>query len=213
LADEFADQLDLKIDKKEITNADFGPQGKHPSLIAKLHGDSTVNYYMRIIINGPYYSMMFCKPGKSDEHDRFFSSFKIESPDYAEGFEEVKDTSMHFRVMSFPEKDKSNLSRLMREQMRGYISEDDDFDSYSPSKTQNRTFNSPESRSSIFVTTTKYNPFYYVESTDAFWKVRIASLNPHKRMLISGQKNYQKDSLDITELTLTDTASTRGYTC
>lgn len=204
LVNEFAETNEMKVLSKEITNADCGLVGKHPSILATLEKDSAKSF-VRVVINGQNYHFLFCKPGTADQHEKYFNSFRLEPMKYAKSFEEVVDTSLDFKVNSYPDKG-NTLAKFMGSRDFG-----GDFDNnYNSEKIKRRTFKSPITNENILVTCTKYNPFYSSKNSDTFWKYRINDLNDDTSLVVTHKEFSVKDSIETMSLTLTDTASTRG---
>jgi uncharacterized protein YbaP (TraB family) len=210
LAEEFADQVEFTVENKKFSHDDIGLGGMHPALTATLKKDST-KYFIRILIDGPHYNLLCCKPGNKDQHDRYLSSFKLEPMQYREAFEELSDTSMHFRVNTFHEEAQS-LSSRYENLYRKFDHSEDAFD-YGRDETRTRLFNSPLTNEYIKLTYKKFNVFYQSKDRDKFWKSQLEDINEDTSMIISSKKIFQKDSMDVMTFTLTDTACTRGIYC
>ena len=211
LAYRFATQFDWEISDKKFGYSDFGGNGAHPYLDATMGKDGKT-YYVRVIINGPFYNLMACKPGANDFHERYFTSFRIQPLNYQKPFEEVKDTALHFSVQTFPEK--SNLLSRVNE-MFNYKSRSDKSESYfyNDVDVKSRTFVSPDTREEISLKAYHYGPFYSSKSSEKFWKARLKRINKDSTMIAHVIGPEERDSITTYSVLLTDTGSTRGIKC
>ncbi|MBU6341211.1 MAG: TraB/GumN family protein [Bacteroidetes bacterium] len=97
----------------ETISAQFSKSGLKSNLVrlspyptqdfSFLSDRNNAHYFMRLVIDGPFYYLLGCwgKSGKSPE--AFFNSFEIMPFRYGD-FEEIKDTVLHYTVQAFAKK-------------------------------------------------------------------------------------------------------------
>lgn len=151
-------------------------------------------------IKGDEYYLLGIVTSNPEEANRYFNSFKIKLPKYHETFSTVKDTALFFTTISpvKPPKFVVNSNGYTKKEIKPY-------NAYNK-----RSVYQNKNNEAIAVQLNKSHDFLMFTSIDSVWALR-KKLYAQKRFTITHEKiSYNPKGYSELQLTLTDTASTRG---
>ncbi len=191
---------DLKVDLKKVSFSDF----THNSLRSKVSTNPANNTYLHVYTTfkrGDYYLLGIVT--QDDEKARqYFNSFKTKSAKYHEPFKTVRDTAMLFKTVTTVKPIK------FVENSQHYFTGKNKPKNYSAYN--KKTIYQNKNNEAVSVTLNKSHDFLMFENIDSVWALR-KRLYAKKRFIIAQEKDstHSNDTYEL-NLTLTDTASTRG---
>lgn len=150
---------------------------------------------------GDYY-LMGIVTKNDDEAKRYFDSFKLKKPEYTEAFKTVRDTAMLFSTVT-----SVKPVKFVENSQNYYTGENKPKDYSAFNK---KTIYQNKNNEAISVTLNKSHDFLMFDNIDSVWSLR-KKLYAKKRFVVFKEKDSMR-SKGVYELnlTLTDTASTRG---
>ena len=158
-------------------------------------------HLMTAIRRGEYYLLgILTEYGK--EAEEFFESFRLKSPTYKEAFETVVDTALYFSTKSTVKPPK------FVESSNSYYSGAPETKAYDPfhKKTVYRNKNDE----AITIELNKTHDFLMFSALDSAWALRKKMYAYKQFNVMNEQQRTTPEGYQEMQLTLTDTASTRG---
>lgn len=189
---------DLKL--KDVSFADF----KDNALTSKAVIDIDSKTYLHLkttFKRGDYYLLGIVTKNEDEAH-AFFDSFRLKKPVYTEEFKTVRDTAMLFSTVT------SIQPVKFVEDSQNYYSGENKPKAYSAFN--KKTIYQNKNNEAISVELNKSHDFLMFTHIDSVWALR-KKIYANKRFHIYKEKDSMrsKDEYEL-NLTLTDTASTRG---
>lgn len=186
---------DLKLDG---TYNDF----KNNSLNSFAVIDTSTNKKLHLFtkLKGEDYYLLGIVSDDEQKVKAYFNSFKINSPKYQESFSVVKDTALFFSTVSSvkPPKFVVNSNNYNKK-------EDKPYNGYTK-----KTVYQNKNNEAVAVQLNKSHDFLMFPSIDSIWTLR-KKLYANKKFEIKNEsRNTTPEGIEEFQLTLTDTASTRG---
>ncbi|MGF1559456.1 MAG: TraB/GumN family protein [Flavobacteriaceae bacterium] len=191
----FYQDLELKPDYDEV---------RKNTLSSKAIIDSTLGTYLHLksVFKGNEYYLLGIVTNNDTYATNYFESFKIKPPEYTEKFETVTDTALFFTTVTSvkPVKFVENSSN--------YYSGEGKPKAYSAFN--KKTIYQNKNNEAISVELNKSHDFLMFANIDSVWALR-KKIYADKRFIIFNEKQRMiTEDLYELDLTLTDTASTRG---
>lgn len=188
---------DLKL---KPTYREAGPE----SLVSQAVYDAIDGRYLHLkttVRRGDYYLLgILTDDGKKAEE--YFASFRINPSDYQEAFQKVRDTALYFHTIS-PVK-----APKFVESSQSYFRGRQRTKSYAPYS--KKTVYQNKNDEAITVELTKSHDYLMLPGIDSVWALRKKQY-AHKKFIIHSEKAYSSpEGYEELQLTLTDTASSRG---
>jgi len=187
----------------KLTNVSFDDI-KDTALTSKviLDSDSNTHLYLKTTFKRGDYYLMGIVTKNEEKAKQYFDSFKLKKPTYAKAFKTVRDTAMLFSTVT------SVKPVKFVENSQNYYPGENKPQDYSAFN--KKTIYQNKNNEAISVTLNKSHDFLMFANIDSVWSLR-KKLYAKNRFVIF----KEKDSMRSTEeyelnLTLTDTASTRG---
>ena len=187
----------------KLTNVSFN-KVEHNALISKVVMDSVSNTYLHLkttFKRGDYYLMGIVTKNE-EEAKQYFNSFKLKKPTYSEAFKTVRDTAMLFSTVT-----SVKPVEFVENSQNYYTGEDKPKDYNAFNK---KTIYQNKNNEAISVSLNKSHDFLMFANIDSVWALR-KKIYAKNRFVIFKEKDStrSKDEYEL-NLTLTDTASTRG---
>ncbi len=151
--------------------------------------------------HGDYY-MMGALTKYDDEAADFFDSFKIKDPAYREEFRRVIDTALHFSTVTSVKPPK------FVENSNNYFNGRKKLKSYSPYN--KKTVYQNKNNDAVTVVLNKSHDFLMLQSIDSVWAMRKKIYSNKRFNIIKEKAGISSEGHHELQLTLTDTASSRG---
>ncbi|WP_405268060.1 TraB/GumN family protein [Cellulophaga sp. Ld12] len=151
-------------------------------------------------IKGDEYYLLGILTTKDEDASNYFDSFKIKPTIYKETFSKVKDTALFFTTITSikPPKFVVNSNGYNKKEIKPY-------NAYTK-----RSVYQNKNNEAITVQLNKSHDFLMFSSIDSVWSLR-KKLYAHKKFKTSHEKiTHGENGYSEFEITLTDTASTRG---
>ncbi|WP_165749812.1 TraB/GumN family protein [Cellulophaga sp. Z1A5H] len=189
----FYQDLELKGVYKEFNHNSLKSSAVTDSLSGK-------KLHLMTKIKGEDYYLLGISTTDTEEAKAYFNSFTLKAPKYHETYSMVKDTALFFTTIApvKPPKFVVNSNGYTKKDIKPY-------DAYSK-----RTVYQNKNNEAITVQLNKSHDFLMFTSIDSVWSLR-KKLYSYKRFNITHEKISQNPKgYSELQLTLTDTASTRG---
>ncbi|WP_430907297.1 TraB/GumN family protein [Maribacter sp. 2-571] len=202
------DSFELKqIQKRFYQDLDIVPQYdafKGSTLTSQALIDTVAQkrLYLKTAFKGGDYYLMGCVTDTESVAGDYFDSFKIKTPSYTKAFQTVVDTAMFFRTKSTvkPPKFVENSSQYLKGRNRP-----------KPYAAFNKkTIYQNKNNEAISVVLNKSHDFMMFPDIDSVWALRKKFYSNELFVVSKEKRNAFDDGRYELELTLTDTASTRG---
>ncbi|MCK0190538.1 TraB/GumN family protein [Arenibacter sp. F20364] len=178
------------FDGQSLTSsAKFGPKG-----LQKL--------YLKTIIQENNYYLLGSLTNDSTDAKQFFDSFKIKQPKYTEEFKKVLDTALFFSTISpiDPPKFVENSNNYYERHKKPKP-----YSAYTKKSVYQNKNNE-----AILVTVNKAHDFLMFPNIDSVWQLRRKLYRQNTFNIIREDRPKYNEKYHEINLTLTDTASTRG---
>ena len=158
--------------------------------------------YLKTIIRENNYYLLGSITKDSSEAQHYFSSFKIREPNYTEEFKKIKDTAMFFSTISpvDPPKFVENSNNYYERHKKPKP-----YSAYTK-----KTVYQNKNNEAILVTVNKAHDFLMFPSIDSVWLLRRKLYRQNTFNIIREERPRYNEKYHEINLTLTDTASTRG---
>ncbi|MBU2997615.1 TraB/GumN family protein [Cellulophaga baltica] len=186
-----------KLEVKPVYN-----QFKNNSLLSSAIIDTLTNKKLHLYtkLKGENYYLLGMISSNSNEAIKYFSSFKIKNPKYTEAYTQVKDTALFFSTVTSvkPPKFVANSNSYQKKDIKPY-------NAYSK-----KTIYQNKNNEAVHVQLNKSHDFLMFPNIDSIWKLRKKLYSNKKFNIKNVITKSNDDGFDVLELTLTDTASTRG---
>jgi uncharacterized protein YbaP (TraB family) len=164
--------------------------------------DSLTNKKLHLFtqLKGDDYYLLGMVTSNNNEASSYFNSFKIKTPNYTETFSKVKDTALFFSTVTSvkPPKFVANSNSYQNKEVKPY-------DAYSK-----KTVYQNKNNEAIAVQLNKSHDLLMFPSIDSIWTLREKLYTKQEFNIVNSSKKITKEGYDEFQLTLTDTASTRG---
>ena len=176
-------------DQSLISSAKFDPSG-----LQKL--------YLKTIIWGNNYYLLGTVTKDSTEAQHYFDSFKIREPNYTEEFKKIQDTAMFFSTISpiDPPKFVENSNNYYERHKKPKP-----YNAYTK-----KSVYQDKNNEAILVTVNKAHDFLMFPNIDSVWLLRRKLYRQNTFNIIREERPPYNEKYHELNLTLTDTASTRG---
>lgn len=189
---------DLKL--KSVTYNDF----KNNSLTSKVRLDSSsnTNLYLKTTFKRGDYYLMGIVTENDKQAKQYFESFKLKKASYTRVFKTVRDTAMLFSTIT------SVKPIKFVENSKNYytgINKPKDHSAYTK-----RTIYQNNNNEAISVELNKSHDLLMFPNADSVWALRKKIYAKKRFIIFKEQKTKHKNGEFELNLTLTDTASTRG---
>ncbi|NAS10855.1 TraB/GumN family protein [Poritiphilus flavus] len=169
---------------------------------SKLDPKSRKSLHLNTVFRRGDYYLMGVLTEDPEEASSYFSSFKLNDPSYSKAFEKIRDTALFFTTVSPVEPPKFVESSNNYYQGR---SKPKPYDAYTK-----KTRYTNKNDESIAVELTKSHDFLMFKTIDSVWALRKKQYAKKKLCIQEECTAKPSDGLYELQLTLTDTASTRG---
>lgn len=204
LIEKYLDELD--IDSSDIT---IDETAKMPTATASALNAKDQKMDIKVVISGPFYYLLSAVNATETDRNKFFDSFKIGSFKYVFPYETMRDSTLLFSVNSnylYPTEFNDTYKKAyeVKQKNEDKTKKDNSFESSSES----RTYYS-ENFERIEVEAFKYHDYSEYENIDSLW---IEQKRYYEKDLTLAIKNYEtrkENGLEIMEISLTDTSSSR----
>lgn len=180
-----------------------------PALDAVYYDSDSLHFvHARYFLKGENY---YCLSRYSTENIPpvvFYKSFSFTDTHFLEALEPLEDSTLWFTCNSFPENpsafdNMASLSGFMEMDL------DDDGVDFSPTFTE-KTLVNRDTGEEVFVKAKRYGRFTTFTDLGQLWEEEMLNLSEDSSLVVTGKELSRKDSLDVLEVLLTDTNSTRG---
>ncbi|MBU2905026.1 TraB/GumN family protein [Arenibacter algicola] len=188
---------DLKLDPEYGT---FDDQSLTSS--AKFDPSGLQKLYLKTVIWGNNYYLLGTVTKDSTEAQHYFDSFKIREPNYTEEFKKIQDTAMFFSTISpvDPPKFVENSNNYYERHKKPKP-----YNAYTK-----KSVYQDKNNEAILVTVNKAHDFLMFPNIDSVWLLRRKLYRQNTFNIIREERPPYNEKYHELNLTLTDTASTRG---
>ncbi|MEQ9581657.1 MAG: TraB/GumN family protein, partial [Arenibacter sp.] len=169
---------------------------------AKFDPSGLQRLYLKTIIWKNNYFLLGSATKDSTEARQYFNSFKIREPNYTEEFKKVRDTAMFFSTISpvDPSKFVENSNNYYERHKKPKP-----YSAYTK-----KTVYQNKNNEAILVTVNKAHDFLMFPNIDSVWLLRRKLYRQNTFNIIREERPQYNEKYHEINLTLTDTASTRG---
>ena len=188
---------DLKLEPQ------FGPfDDQSLASSAKFDPNGVQKLYLKTIIRGNNYYLLGNVTKDSIEAQHYFDSFKIREPNYTEEFKKIQDTALFFSTISpvdpppFVENSNNYYERHKKPKP---------YNAYTK-----KSVYQDKNNEAILVTVNKAHDFLMFPNIDSVWLLRKKLYRQNTFNIIREDRPPYNKKYHELNLTLTDTASTRG---
>lgn len=188
---------DLKLEPE------YGPfDGQSLSSSAKFDPTGLKRIYLKTIIWENNYYLLGSVTKDSTEAQQYFDSFKIKEPNYTEEFKKIQDTALFFSTLSpvDPPKFVENSNNYYERHKKPKP-----YSAYTKKSIYQNVNNE-----AILVTVNKAHDFLMFPNIDSVWQLRRKLYRQNTFNIIREERPKYHEKYHEINLTLTDTASTRG---
>jgi len=188
---------DLKLD------AEYG-KFKSNSLISKARFNAGKNEFLHLktVFKQSDYYLLGVLSTDENKANEFFNSFKINEPIFKEPFLQVRDTALYFTTKSTVKPPKFVENSTVFHQYKKKLKPHDGY--------EKKTVYQNKNNETITVELKKSHDYLMFPAIDSVWALR-KKIYAHNKFKISNEKSsVNKKGFYELQLTLTDTASTRG---
>ena len=188
---------DLKLEPE------YGPfDGQSLSSSAKFDPTGLNRLYLKTIIWENNYYLLGSVTKDSTEAQQYFDSFKIKEPNYTEEFKKIQDTALFFSTISpvDPPKFVENSNNYYERHKKPKP-----YSAYTKKSIYQNVNNE-----AILVTVNKAHDFLMFPNIDSVWLLRRKLYRQNTFNIIREERPKYNEKYHEINLTLTDTASTRG---
>jgi len=187
----------------KLTGASFNEvEGNTLTSKAMIDAASNTQLHLKTTFKRGDYYLMGILTKNEDEAKQYFNSFKLTKPSYADSFKTVRDTAMLFSTVTTVKPMK------FVENSQNYYTGENKPKAYNAFN--KKTIYQNKNNEAISVTLNKSHDFLMFANIDSVWNLR-KKLYAKNRFIIFDEKESanSKEEYEL-NLTLTDTASTRG---
>ncbi|MBN2745292.1 MAG: TraB/GumN family protein [Bacteroidales bacterium] len=220
-----AEQFFLKMGLDTV-KAQFVTKNNRPLAQAEGHlKDSTKAVKVNVISNGSYYFLLCAIGNNQEKSEKFFSSFKIDSPNYLFDFVEKTDSATMIKVTSnYLIPSKYEYSRMVAYDKRD--KKNDTEDKSFKEKTKQKIFIS-ENYERVIVNMEKMHIYDYFDNIDSLWNFKIneilavsynsrksytysqSNTKPEANFVLLEKKSTIEYDLPVLHLKISDTATSK----
>ena len=202
------DTFELKqIQKRFYQDLELNPKyndflGNSLTSKATLDNKTNINLHLKTIFKGGDYYLLGITTKNEKHATDYFNSFKLKKTVYKDAFKKVRDTAMLFSTVT------SIKPVKFVENSQNYFNGENKLKPYNAYKKQSVYQN--KNNEAVTVELNKSHDFMMFSNIDSVWALR-KKIYANKRFKIHSEKDTirSKDEYEL-NLTLTDTASTRG---
>ncbi len=169
---------------------------------AKFDSGGLKKLYLKTIIWGNNYYLLGSITRDSTEAKQYFKSFKVRKPNYTEEFKKIRDTALFFTTISpiDPQKFVENSNNYYERHKKPKP-----YSAYTKKSVYQNKNNE-----AILVTVNKAHDFLMFPNIDSVWQLRRKLYRQNTFNIIREERPEYNEKYHEINLTLTDTASTRG---
>ncbi|MFK8045178.1 MAG: TraB/GumN family protein [Crocinitomicaceae bacterium] len=204
IINKFLEELDIDSNTVDIDTKAMYPTAYGTAINSK---KQVIN--LKVIIKGAYYYMLISVNADEASKNKFFNSFKFGEFNYIFPFEEKKDSTLLFSVKSnylYPTKFNDTYTKAYRTKIKNERKKKED-NSYK-SNTESRLYYS-ENFERIAVESFKYHDYSEFDNIDSLWAKERKFYEKDLELIVKDFSPSKKDDLEILDISLVDTNSTR----